>query len=151
MKQKNFLTMIRRLQDILSDIYNTPNTTLEDEYKFWKSNGQQKYFVERILKEINRRKKENNIPDTPQSNRLLYVIKCNKFYKIGITDNINYRVTSLQIGNPYKLGTYLCSYFDNAEDVEKELHIKFKKKHVRGEWFELNKDDLDYLKELFSE
>ena len=141
--------MIRRLQDILNDIYNVSTSILEDEYKFWKSNGQQKYFVERILKELNRRKRDNSIPDTPQSNRLLYVVKCNEFYKIGITDNINSRMTSLRIGNPYKLELHLCSYFDNAEEVEKQLHKKFEEKHVNGQWFKLLAEDLEFLTNLY--
>lgn len=141
--------MIKRLRDILNDIYNVSDVVLEDEYNFWKSNEQQKYFVERLLKEINRRKTSTDILDTPQSNRLLYLIKCKSFYKIGLTDDINWRMQSLQTGNPYKLELCFCSYFDDAEKTERFLHDKFKSKHVQGEWFRLNKSDLDFLSTLF--
>lgn len=39
-----------------------------------------------------------------------------------------------------------CEKVNNYEVVEKELHNHFKKQHIRGEWFKLNNEDIDFIK-----
>lgn len=33
-------------------------------------------------------------------------------------------------------------------DLESQLHVRFKDKRLRGEWFRLDEDDLTYIKSL---
>lgn len=73
----------------------------------------------------------------------LYLIKCNQFYKIGIANDIESRLASLQTGNPYMLGIEACFQFTNAASVEKALHQRFSGVRTLGEWFELGENDLD--------
>lgn len=58
--------------------------------------------------------------------------------KIGVAKDVNARLCGLQVGNPIELKLITSIGPFNrakAEALEKQLHRKFKHKHVRGEWF----------------
>ena len=58
--------------------------------------------------------------------------------KIGVSNNVNNRLDSLQTGNPRKLtlmASIKCRSINDAYRLEKKLHKKFKPHRVRGEWF----------------
>ena len=76
----------------------------------------------------------------------IYLIKCNEFYKIGRTANLDKRFEIFQIGCPYPLLIYFAGKVPNAIESEEYLHYIFEKKRVRGEWFKL--DDSDLLKAI---
>jgi len=78
--------------------------------------------------------------------RRLYVIKCNEFYKIGMTsDLVEYRMKYMQIGNPYQLEIIASYKGNNIPSKEKYLHKMFFKKREHGEWFKLNEIDLEVI------
>jgi hypothetical protein len=66
-------------------------------------------------------------------------------YKIGSTKckDINKRLKQLQTGNSNQL--YIKAYYETSRPfrLETMLHNKFKEYNVIGEWFELNKDDIE--------
>jgi len=71
-----------------------------------------------------------------------YIIKDKNtgYYKIGKSVNPIIREKTLQAQKP----TYeLIKVFKN--DIENQLHCKYKKHRVRGEWFNLNKVQLKYI------
>lgn len=58
--------------------------------------------------------------------------------KIGIAQNVENRLKALQTSNACDLEIYKIFKVDSrydAKSLEKELHSKFKKFRVRGEWF----------------
>jgi len=71
-----------------------------------------------------------------------YIIKDNNtgLYKIGRSSNPLDREKTLQAEKPT---IKLIKIF--KDDVEKELHDKYNKQRVRGEWFNLNKVQLKYI------
>jgi hypothetical protein len=75
----------------------------------------------------------------------LYIIKCNEFYKIGVANDLESRLASLQTGNPYPLVVLACFEFPNAGIVERALHQAFASVRSRGEWFALGGADLESL------
>jgi hypothetical protein len=85
---------------------------------------------------------------------ILYLITAKELdgiYKIGITNDIEFRLSSFQTGCPYKLfasRVYVC---DNPKGVEFSLHAFFKKKRLEGEWFELTDVDIAYIDEALSD
>lgn len=86
-------------------------------------------------------------------NNMLYIIRSGgyRYYKIGITNNINKRFSTLQTGNPVKLVLYRGYIIENRhklEKLERLIHTKFKEKRIRGEWYMLNKYDLQWLDDL---
>ena len=67
-----------------------------------------------------------------------------KMFKIGYSTNLKKRVESLQIGNPYLLCVYTT--IDNvSRKKETQLHHFFSKKHIRGEWFAITPDMIDFV------
>ncbi len=61
--------------------------------------------------------------------------------KIGITDNIAKRLIGLQCGSPVAL---VCLGFI-AGDREKELHGQFQSLRLSGEWFQPERELLDFI------
>jgi hypothetical protein len=66
----------------------------------------------------------------------------NGFYKIGKSIKPKFRERTLQSNEP---NVELLGYCDSNIIAEKSLHEKFKDKRIRGEWFNLNKDDIEYI------
>jgi hypothetical protein len=73
----------------------------------------------------------------------LYLIQCNQYTKIGITNDIDYRLRTLQTGNPYPLTVIDKFEFDEPGLVEYLLHKKYAYACVRGEWFCLSESEVD--------
>jgi hypothetical protein len=85
---------------------------------------------------------ENRVNITPS----IYLVKCNDFYKIGITYNVETRISCLGVGNPYPLELIYSKKLHTAEQVESFLHNKYKEKNIKGEWFLLNEVDIEEIK-----
>jgi tetrahydromethanopterin S-methyltransferase subunit G len=69
----------------------------------------------------------------------LMINQRNGYYKIGRSINPEYREKTLQSEEPE---VDLLYKWPASKAVEKTLHNKFKSKKVRGEWFELNENDI---------
>lgn len=66
------------------------------------------------------------------------------FFKIGHSTNPVKRLGMLQVGCPHELKIF--GIIKNADiDVESFLHNKYKKRKVRGEWFEFHPDEVDEI------
>jgi len=76
-----------------------------------------------------------------------------EMYKVGITNNPKQRLKYLQTNNPHEL--IISNLYDvntNQIHVERSIHRYFQSRHIRGEWFELPKTDVNripYLIERF--
>jgi hypothetical protein len=76
----------------------------------------------------------------------IYVITDGEFCKIGKTWNVGMRLADLQTASPRKLRivheieTEFCDY------LEADLHLHFARKHVLGEWYQLDQGDIDWIK-----
>ena len=75
----------------------------------------------------------------------------NGTYKIGRTKSPNSRFKQLGILLPYQLETICLIHTQNMSILENQLHARFAKKHVNGEWFKLDKEDIEYIKSLKKE
>lgn len=69
-----------------------------------------------------------------------------KYYKIGRSINAKRRERTLQSEKPTIELKY--TFTGNIKD-ESILHDKFKDKRIRGEWFNLNQTDIDYILNYF--
>ena len=81
--------------------------------------------------------------------RFLYIVRCNEFYKIGISDNVKNRMFGMQTDNPYKLELIVSVQgpCDAISRFEKRLHKSLKKWNIQGEWFALTENELTILTE----
>lgn len=79
----------------------------------------------------------------------IYVIRSeNGKYKIGKAQDVNKRLQSLQTGTPEKLELVLTIKTSNKNVLETICHRQFSSKKIRGEWFSLTDDDLNWLSNL---
>ena len=72
-------------------------------------------------------------------------------YKIGITSgsDTRKRKSALQTAHWMELKeVWKSNVFDRSDLIEKKLHKHFEKQRVRGEWFNLNKADIESIPEL---
>jgi len=84
----------------------------------------------------------------------VYIILCNQpclehvksyhqkqrgfFYKIGRCNDLNIRLAGIRTGCPFELSLFFWVRFKNrnsAIDAENEMHLRYKEKCIRGEWF----------------
>ena len=68
--------------------------------------------------------------------------------KIGISKDIHKRLNQLQTGSPYELKLMGWIEADDAKQLEKALHNKYRGRKAHGEWFQLS--SCDVLAELKS-
>ena len=77
------------------------------------------------------------------------VIAQNGLFKIGETTSVPERFAQIKSANACNVEPFF--YFEGSPEFEKELHILFAKKRVRGEWFALDYEDLKSLVEIANE
>ena len=80
---------------------------------------------------------------------LIYVIKhinIDDVYKIGKTNDLRKRLTQLSTSSPYGLEVVYIEYGGDCIDVmENAIHNKWITKRINGEWFELDRGELQLV------
>lgn len=73
----------------------------------------------------------------------------NGYYKIGISNSPEYRERTLQSEKPTieMIASKKFPIRKIAESIEKALHSAYSEKRLRGEWFKLNDNDVEHIKE----
>jgi hypothetical protein len=101
----------------------------------------------RIVKEMRREKgikdaggASGRLPGNPaqresgyRKRRRVYFMLCGGKVKIGVATKVNGRLSAMQVSNPDKVELLTCVPGD--ETLEGQLHRRFAKLHIRGEWF----------------
>ena len=85
---------------------------------------------------------------TSNEDRFIYILKSEKYYKIGITKDVAQRLRNLQTGNPIEIALVSAAFFKGAPRFESRLHEAFSEYRTNGEWFELPPDKLEDLIEI---
>lgn len=87
--------------------------------------------------------------ETP-NNEYVYLMlnKRNELIKIGKSKNPTFREKTLQSDEP---DIELISFWEVPSRLEKELHREFSQKRKRGEWFDLDFNDLKRIKEILND
>jgi predicted GIY-YIG superfamily endonuclease len=85
------------------------------------------------------------------SKSYVYLLLDGMNYKIGITTNMDNRIKELQTGNSRNISVVFYYPINSAQKMEAMLHRKYKKKRVRGEWFNLNQIDVNHIEFILKE
>ena len=87
--------------------------------------------------------------------RYIYLVRCNEYYKIGITSDgnptIKDRLRTMRTGNPYPIYLILKARVTSAEKLEQALHTCFRASWIQGEWFKLDDVDVGLVIRFFTE
>lgn len=78
----------------------------------------------------------------------VYVIKAGPYYKIGRTKNLDTRIMQLSTQPPFDIEFVHAIWTPEMTFLESKLHNKFAAKHKNGEWFELDEEDVAWLRTL---
>lgn len=81
----------------------------------------------------------------------IYLIKVNWKYKIWKTTNLKNRIKKYITENPDEIEVIHYFHCKNYNEKERELHKKFKSKNINREWFNLNDNDINFIKNLKDE
>jgi hypothetical protein len=74
----------------------------------------------------------------------------NNLYKIGMTTNsVNNRLMQCNVLSPIEVYHVAETYTD--KNFESMMHMHFDKQRVRGEWFRLTNEDVEWIINKFSE
>lgn len=78
-----------------------------------------------------------------QIGKCVYILKTGKnLYKIGKTQNLQKRMTAYHTHLPILFRIVRQYPAQNMTELEESLHVIFQHKRIKGEWFELNADDI---------
>jgi len=87
------------------------------------------------------------VKNTKKISNVLYLITDGIYTKIGIaTKNATRRLKQCQTGNPKKLWIEFEVFITNAREIEAKLHKEYSDKRLMGEWFKLDKSDIEDIK-----
>ena len=84
----------------------------------------------------------------PIRQRGVYLAWFPHMFKIGRSKDIRRRFVSMKSANPFIILVGWVAT-DNPDILEEELHQKFQSKHVGGEWFELDKNDIALIRKQY--
>lgn len=79
---------------------------------------------------------------------IYFLLADNGLYKIGRTKNLRKRIKDLGVKLPYDLKLEIVIKTEDMYWLETELHQRFSENQVRGEWFQLNESDLEYIRKF---
>lgn len=86
-------------------------------------------------------------PDRPC---IVYIVEDTalQIFKIGKTvGKLHKRVANLRTAN---ISIRLSAFYDGFERDEIALHNTFAGKHIEGEWFRLNSEDIEFIQNYFN-
>ena len=77
----------------------------------------------------------------------VYLLCDDRHYKIGYSTRVRRRVRALQTANPFIriIATSRSLPCDEARILERTLQNRFAHRHVKGEWFKLDSNDVRYI------
>lgn len=81
----------------------------------------------------------------------IYLLSGGGYYKIGKSKNVVTRTSQIMEKLPFKAEVVCTIQSDDMNATESDLHKRFADKRANGEWFELDNDDVEYIKGLSSE
>lgn len=93
------------------------------------------------------------LPSEPKSKKpragFVYLVQSpTGAYKIGRTKNPDNRMATFGVLLPFEV-EYVCLIAtEDMHTLERELQGKYSNKNIRGEWFSLTPEDVDYMKGL---
>jgi len=78
----------------------------------------------------------------------VYLLQAGSYYKIGVSTNITKRLKKLATIPPFDMTLLHIIETPDMFGLEVRLHKQFAPKRKRGEWFELNYEDIEWIKTL---
>jgi hypothetical protein len=76
----------------------------------------------------------------------VYFIQCGSLFKIGATKDLSSRFNAIQTANPVECKLIHSIKTNDMYCTERLFKVMFCRVNVMGEWFELTRNDIAYIK-----
>ena len=81
----------------------------------------------------------------------VYLLEGDNCYKIGLSKDAAKRTNYLSVKLPFETKLVCIINSEDMYSLESQLHKRFESKRINGEWFNLNGEDVEYIKGLADE
>jgi hypothetical protein len=130
-----------KLSDLISE-------HMEDEFDFLNATKPDvDIYIDTVMHtphETSIQKKKQRVP----KKGYVYLLKAENGCKIGMSVNPKKRIETLGVKLPFPIDTICTIKTDDMTSLELELHQHFADKRINGEWFNLDTEDIEYIKGL---
>lgn len=75
----------------------------------------------------------------------VYVLRSDRYYKIGRTRNVESRIGTISLQMPFPVELIKVFNTDDSIWLEKLFHVFLNKTRMNGEWFLLSDADIEWL------
>lgn len=75
----------------------------------------------------------------------VYVVKADRFYKIGQSKDIDARLATIRSSMPFQAILFHSIECENRWSTEAVLHERYDHRRINGEWFELTDDEANEI------
>jgi len=112
------------------------------------------HMINGLYEEIERRdsnkprEKTKQISKTQTRKGFVYLLKCDRYYKIGMSKSVTDRIKQLSTQPPFDIELLHTIQTNDMYGLESTLHQKFSEKRKTGEWFNLDDSDIEYIRSL---
>jgi hypothetical protein len=134
--------------------------TVEDIYEKASDVLNSNVFAPRLLSAFEeciaeRRIRESHAHTSPKSTKVtdgyVYLLRGDNCYKIGLSNNVYRRWKEVSPKLPFETEIVTMIATEDMYKLEASLHKKFSGKRMNGEWFDLDNEDVEYIKKLAGE
>jgi hypothetical protein len=86
-------------------------------------------------------------------NGYIYVLQNKRFdlIKVGVSSSPKRRIRDIKAGVPFDIDCLFLKHFNNVYDLESIIHKQLINNKVKGEWFQVYKDDVVTLINVLKE
>lgn len=84
-----------------------------------------------------------------KASNCLYLVKCQHYYKIGVTINLNNYLDTMKNANPFEIELIDSVFTNDFKAIAVKLYDRFATQRHRNEWYLLSEDDVEGIIELF--
>jgi len=88
---------------------------------------------------------EHDQKDKKPAAYCIYIVQCKEFVKIGLTNNVEKRISEMMTGNPFPVKLLKSVHSLNPYEDERRLHARLYRYHHQGEWYKIPKRMLNKL------
>lgn len=132
---RNYILESEQLIDIGKNLIKFANKHKEHIIKY------NNYIKDKQFKEW----KEIENREKPKPLAKIYIMECAGKYKIGVSKNVEKRCKQLN-NRPFKVNiVYQSENMEDAYGIEEALHEIYEDKKIEGEWFNLDKEDVETI------
>jgi hypothetical protein len=83
----------------------------------------------------------------PKLKGFIYVVKSKNLYKIGRAKHPKSRIKTYRTENPFGITVIFQKEVDDYVGIEEKLLDTFKEKRIKGEWFNLTPENIQWIKQ----